>query len=165
MKEEVARVSLAIVLSALFTPAVLFLLSYLWSALFPTLGIGSFVVKQSTLISYTWKQNTPVVPAVAIGTAILFYLFLNYLEREEIADPSSPLTLLVLLALVFVAYYFGLAGFTFFNLTSTSLHYRNFFYFLYVPYWPSIAGLLAAWVARVIPLPKSFKEEARKSSR
>ena len=165
MKEDVLRLSLAILLSAIFTPVVLYLLSFLWNALFPTLGIGSFVVKQSTVTSYAWKQNTPVVPAVAIGTAILFYVFLRYLEREKIANPTSPLTLLLLLILIFVAYYFGLAGFAFFNLTSPSLHYRNFFYFVYVPYWPSIAGLLAAWVAFVVPLPKSFKEKQRNSSR
>ncbi|NPA86567.1 MAG: hypothetical protein GXO00_00975 [Candidatus Diapherotrites archaeon] len=144
---NVLRMVLAVVLSI---PIMFFLfpvLSFIWSVLFPL----SVQVNQ-----YAAAFASPVHVALPIGSAIFFFLIFHYAEREKLFDPKNPMYLLLFIFIVFLAYYVGLSGFYFFRFTDLTLHGVTFTYFLYVPYWTVLAGLIAAWIAYVVPLPKKL---------
>ncbi len=150
------RLALSIILAFPLAIIVYYILAAIWPVIFPY---------STTFLKYASTFSSPVYIAFPIGSAILFYVFLEWLEKEKISDPRSPITLLVLLFIVFFAYYLGISGFYFFRFFDLNVQNVAFTYFLYVPYWTSLGGLLAAWISYVIPLPNLFKKEEASSSR
>ncbi len=150
------RLALSVFLSVPLMYIVYFVLSLLWPHIFPgTEGI----------LEYAGKFASPVHLALPIGSAIFFYILLEWVERERILESRKVTSLLLLLAVTVIAYYVGLSGFYFFRFTEMRLHAVTFSYFLYVPYWTVIPGLLSAWISYVVPLPKFYKKKGAKSSR
>ena len=128
-------------LSVFFSVPLMFLLGAAMFAVWPSLFPYS-----AKIIPFASKYPSPVFLSTALGSSLLFYFLFEYLEREKIYDPRSPVLLAILLVLVFLAYYVGLAGFYFFRFLDPNILLVTFTFFPYIPYWPALAGLLSAWI-------------------
>ena len=154
--EEDVRLALAVFFSIPIMFLLFPILSFIWEAIFPY---------YSAVAPYAGKFASPVHIALPIASAILFFLLFRWIEREKWFDPRSVLSPLGFILFVFLAYYVGIGGFYFFQYFNFRAMNVAFTYFLYVPYWTVLAGLISAWIFYVIPFPKSFKEKEVKSSR
>ena len=154
--EEDIRLALAVFFSIPMMFLLFPVLSFIWGVVFPS----SVQVNE-----YAGKFASPVHIALPIGSAIFFFLLFAWAEREKWFNPRSFLTLLGFVLLVFFAYYVGIGGFYFFQYLNFRAMGVAFTYFLYVPYWTVLAGLLSAWIFYVVPLPKLFKKKETSSSR
>ncbi len=126
----------AVVLSLLFAYVTYYILSFIWPLVYP---------ESAKYLPYTSPFETPVHWVVPPAVALFILYMFPYIEGS--LRPESITTLIFLLFLVFFSYYVGVIGFYFYAYGNITLVNMIFQYFLYVPYWGAVGGVLGAWVA------------------
>ncbi len=82
---------------------------------------------------------------MALGSALFFYIVFSWLEKEGMFSRRD--VVVPFLFIVFMAYYVGVTTFEFFRLLDMRLILGIFSFFVYIPYWAVVSGLLASFIA------------------
>ncbi len=129
-------------------PALLPPIKYVLSLLDPRVG-ALRLPPLDKILFYAYRLNTPVHWALPIAFALMTVFFCEVARKEKLTDVDSPLFPLGATLFLFLSYIVGVFAFEFFTF-SLSLAYITLHYFLYVPVWTAIPGILAGWIAEKV---------------
>lgn len=132
----------------LIYPAFLTSVKYVLALIDPRIGTIELPPLQE-ILNYAYRLNTPVHWALPIAFALMTVLFCGLAKERKIADIESPLFPVGAILFLLLSYIVGMTAFEFFNF-SFSLVYVILYYFLYVPVWTAIPGIVAGWITQKV---------------